>query len=151
MSKNELIGIIGACIIVVIVVIVIVGHPPTSTLPAPELETISISAGDLFDEYMANEVAADQKYKGRPLQVTGKIGEIGRVPVGYGDFSNKAYIRLYKTSSWIGILCFFDSENEAEIARLSEGQDVTVQGRCEGCPKTLVTSDVFLLDCTIVQ
>lgn len=151
MSSKKLIGIAAVCIIVTVIVVVIVTQPPTSMLPAPELETISISAGDLFHEYLANEVAADQKYKGHLLEVTGEIAEIGRVPAGYGNLSNKAYIRLYRTISGIGIVCFFDSKNEAEITRLSKSQHVTVRGRCDGVPKTLVTSDVFLLDCSIVD
>jgi hypothetical protein len=119
---------------------------PSST---PELGVVKITAEVLFKEYLDNEVAADLKYKGRLLQVSGSIADIGRVPAGYGEYSNKAYIRLDKTVSGIGVLCFF--KDESEIAKLNREQEVIVEGNCNGCPKTLMTSDVFLLDCSLVE
>ena len=40
-----------------------------------------VKAGDLMQEYAANAVAADAKYKGKPLRVTGKFGTASKVPL----------------------------------------------------------------------
>lgn len=105
---------------------------------------IETTAEVLFREYIDNEVATDLKYKGCLLQVLGSITDIGRVPAGYGEYSNRAYIVLSE-----GVLCFF--KDESEIAELSRRQEVIVKGKCEGCPKTLKTPHVFLLGCFLVE
>ena len=42
-----------------------------------EAGAIKTSAGDLVADYHPNEVAADRKYKGRYVHVTGTVAEIG--------------------------------------------------------------------------
>ncbi|WP_009904341.1 OB-fold protein [Burkholderia thailandensis] len=50
---------------------------PTTTAAAPQqTPPIQITAQQLYAEYHANEVAADLKYKGRRLAVTGAIADI---------------------------------------------------------------------------
>lgn len=44
----------------------------------PEEKPIVISAVDLWNAYDENEVSADQKYKGKQLEVTGSIDDIGK-------------------------------------------------------------------------
>ena len=49
---------------------------PPPPPPAPVKPDASVKAGDLLQEYAANSVAADAKYKDKNLQVTGKLARL---------------------------------------------------------------------------
>lgn len=91
-------------------------------------EVIEISATDLYSAYEANQVAADQKYKGQLLEVTGVITSIGR------DIFGTPYIVLGSGDEWEvwGVQCTFPSRYESWLAKLEKGQQVTVTGKCTG-------------------
>ena len=99
--------------------------PPTRHT-APQV--IVISATELYSAYEANQVAADQQYKGRLLKVTGVITSIGR------DILGTPYIGLGSGSEWEvwGVQVLFSSRYESRIAKLEKGQQVTVTGKCTG-------------------
>ena len=87
---------------------------------------ITISAIRLYEDYKANEVAADEKYKGKILQVTGVVGNIGKDIVGI------MYISL-KTNDLIGsVQCMFAGEHKERISQISKGTKVTIKGKCSG-------------------
>lgn len=83
--------------------------PGTTPIPTEELEGIKITTSDLSNEYAANEIAADQKYKNRVLIIVGLITDISRDPQ-----TNKPYVSVgggeYSLREWVR--CFFDNENE---------------------------------------
>lgn len=99
--------------------------PPTRHT---EPEVIEISAADLYSAYEANQVAADQQYKGRLLKVTGVVSSIGK------DILGSPYIVLGSGDEWEvwGVQCTFPSRYESRIAKLEKGQQVTVTGKCTG-------------------
>jgi hypothetical protein len=87
---------------------------------------ISISAQQLYQEYAANEVAADQKYKGQILSVTGTVDAIAK------DITDNIYVTL-KGDEFLGdVQCFFADEHTNETAQLSKGMRITVKGQCDG-------------------
>ena len=90
--------------------------------------SIHVSASVLISEYEANEVAADQTYKGRTLSVTGKVDHIGK------DILDTMYVTLESGQEFgiSSVQCMFDDQHEGQLARLSKGQTVTVTGRCDG-------------------
>ena len=49
---------------------------------AKEKETVAVSSSQLFNDYQSNEVAADNKYKGKQLLVTGTVASIDKGPFG---------------------------------------------------------------------
>jgi aspartyl/asparaginyl-tRNA synthetase len=87
-----------------------------------------VSAGDLYSEYKANEVAADAQYKGKTVQVTGIVDSIGK------DILDTAYVTLTEGGEYEmwGVQCMFAEKYESELAQLSKGQTVTIQGKVEG-------------------
>jgi hypothetical protein len=113
--------------------------------PAPTGPAISVKAGDLLKEYSTNAVAADAKYKGKVVQVTGKFGSAQKVPVmGYevqvlgedtGDLGLSA------------VHAFIVESAEADVAKLQQGQNVTIQGTCDG----VVLAQVKLSKATVVN
>lgn len=99
-------------------------------------EGIQIDASSLYDEYKDNEVAADAKYKGKIIEVT---GEIDHVSSSYGESS----ITL---GGVIGVTCYFSKSEEGVLANLSKGQNVTVRGMVKG-----KMMGVNLKDCKVIS
>jgi len=87
---------------------------------------IQVSATQLYADYEANEIAADQKYKGKVLVVSGTIGDIAK------DIADDIYVTL-KGDDVIGdVQCFFSEAHTSTAAQLQKGQKITVKGKCDG-------------------
>ena len=99
-----------------------------------------ISAEKLYTAYEANEISADQNFKGKPIYVTGIVGNIKE------DFRNNIlYISLKTGQEFTSVNCYFDDEKTA--AKLREEQKVTFRGTCEG----LQFNTVIIRNCEIVK
>lgn len=106
----------------------------------PEIpEDDAILAVDLFGEYEANEIAADNKYNGERIKIKGTIKDIGR------DIWGDAYITLKAKESeysLAAVQCYFKNENE--IVGLVKGQDITLIGNIDGLIMNLIVKDCAL-------
>jgi hypothetical protein len=80
-----------------------------------------LSAEDLFAEYEANRDAANNKYKGKTLRVSGRIDTISSGP------SGNSYVILKSNSSMFGIQCIFDGKSQA-LSDLRQGERATFRG-----------------------
>ncbi|GEM_PF-2148178 len=93
------------------------------------LETFSIKvdAPALFSEYEANEVAGDQKYKGKQLEVSGIV-------TGFGTdlFGNPTVLFGISAGGYSGVEAVFEKDKASDIAALSKGQKITILGICVG-------------------
>jgi hypothetical protein len=106
----------------------------------PEREIIAVSSMDLYRDYHNNEVAADQKYKGKVIRVTGMVMEIGK------DALGSPYVMLgIGTGEADKVQCDITSPQESRAAALVKGQNAILKGSCFG--KILGT--VQVLDCVI--
>jgi len=96
--------------------------------PAPQ-QPLEVTAGDLRAAWEANKLAAESRYGGRLLDVTGVVGGIGR------DNLGKAYMIITDGGPYAvwGVQCMFDPRNEAPLTSLHKGQVVKVRGVCDGC------------------
>ena len=112
---------------------------------APVAPAATVKAGDLLKEYGSNAVAADAKYKGKVLQVSGKFGSAQKAPLlGY------AVQLLPEDAGDVNlsdVQCFIVESAEPEVAKLQPGQMITLQGTCDG----QVVGQVKLSKCTIVK
>lgn len=126
-------------------------EPPKSTPTTPEVSTpksatdqpIQITAKQLEQEYDDNQFAADEKYKGRLVEVVGVIITIDK------DFSNNPYINLAAQASGhsvTGVWCRFAKEDASSLAKVTKRHEVTVQGICEG-----MGSNVNLKNCKVIS
>jgi hypothetical protein len=86
----------------------------------------TLTANQLYGEYDSNEVAADAKYKGKIVIVSGTIQNIGK------DIADNAYIVIGGKGFLDGVQCTFTKGEESSVARLSKGQNVTVKGEVSG-------------------
>ena len=98
--------------------------------------SVTISASKLYKEYNENEIAADEKYKGKIIEVTGVIRDIGN------DIMDNAYITLVGNEYFGDIQCYFNEKSV--LASLSKGKRITVMGSCSG-----LMMNVHLNDCII--
>jgi len=100
------------------------------TLEAQKAEIITITAEQLYKEYEANEIAADQKYKNKTLNVASTISVIGKT---IGD---TPYINLATGTYSHQVMVTFPAEGyNDKLATYSTGTQIEVTGRCLG--KTL--------------
>ena len=83
-----------------------------------------VSARKLYKEYNANEIAADEKYKGKIIKETGIIRDIGN------DIMDNAYITLIGDQYFGDIQCYF--REKSIVAGLSKGKRISVMGSCSG-------------------
>lgn len=102
----------------------------------------TLSAADLLREYEANTLAADAKYKGKALRVSGAVDAVGT------DFSGHAYVTLESDSLIFHIQCYFADSHKSEASRFSKGQYVTVRGICIGKPVANVCLEGSTFDST---
>ncbi len=95
-------------------------------------------AEDLFREYEANKVAADERYKGKILIVQGVVKDIDK------DLSDEIYVELIGAEySPDNVRCCFFNTHKYEVGQLIKGQKVMIKGKCYGSP----VGDVVLKGC----
>lgn len=107
-----------------------------SVTPPP---TIKISAADLIKAYDNNEVKADADYKGKLLEVKGKVAN---VRTSWG--STIVEIGTGSAFEW-GIYCYLAKDQNDKAAQLDKDDSITVVGKCDG----LSFLSVSMIDCEI--
>ncbi|MFA5945362.1 MAG: hypothetical protein WC802_00425 [Patescibacteria group bacterium] len=111
--------------------------------PAPEPEKVvaTTSAVKFYQDYTTNNIAAEQKYNGHLVKLTGVISSIGR------DILGKAYIVLKGDQyGFKGIQCMLDDSSMAKVAEVSIGDSVTLTGRVKDNVLTNILIDGCLID-----
>jgi len=105
---------------------------------AQALQASRISARDLWAAYDANEVAADNKYKGKRILVVGTATDIKK------DITGSPYVAMAVDQFGLtGVNCIM--EDEASAAKISRGAKIQVVGTVNG----MSIGNVFLRDCQI--
>jgi TonB family protein len=112
-----------------------------STAPAAveASQAIPVTAPKLWADYHANEVAADNIYKGKQLLVKGVVTSINK------DFTDSVYLSLSTLNEFESVHADIKSDYVAEAANLSIGQVVTVN--CAG--GGMIMASPILRDCSI--
>jgi uncharacterized protein len=90
-----------------------------------------ISADDLYEDYRRNEVAADEKYKGKMLSVSGYIERIRK------DLTGDMVVSLRTTSKVNRVSANMRESEKSNVASLAPGQVVVL--RCQGAGMTIST------------
>lgn len=88
------------------------------------IEYTSVSVNDMMDALNNNAMGASDKYKGKYLEITGKLTNI--------DAGGK-YIDLMADGDFeiIGVQCYIKNDDQkAKISALTKGDTVTLKGKC---------------------
>ncbi len=86
----------------------------------------TMSAGSLYYAYKANEVSADNKYKGKIVELSGRIINIGK------DITDSPYITIYTDGFMGNVNCYFTEGEAKTFNNLNKGQSITVKGQVDG-------------------
>ena len=99
-----------------------------------------ITPEKLYSDYEINEVAADEKFKGKTVALTGTIHNIGK------DVLDKPYIS-FETDYLKSVNCYFSDDAVKQIAILKKGETIIITGKCRG----LTLTNVVVVDCKIAE
>lgn len=99
----------------------------------------SMSADALARAYNANEIAADEKYKGKAVIISGKIQNIGK------DILGSPFVVVGGSGMLDGVQCMFAKSATSSLASLSKGRTVTISGTVSGKMLTWV----MMSDCQL--
>ena len=113
-------------------------------LAAPAVDstgTVHVGSIRLWRDYAANEVAADNLYKGKSLRVTGRVLSIGK------DAREAAVLNLISGNPIFQTMATLDTAHTQRAARLAKGMQVTVQ--CVG--KGTMMNMPQLEDCLLLE
>ncbi|WP_369411580.1 OB-fold protein [Longitalea luteola] len=102
-----------------------------------EIKKNTITANQLIAQYKANEVSADNTFKGKTFNVSGKVADIKK------DVLNHIYVTLHSDNIIRKVQCYFEDAETA--AKLSKDMQVTFMGRCDG-----LMMNVLMKDCKLV-
>lgn len=109
-----------------------------TTEAKPTEPALAVSAGELFKAYNANEVAADQKYKGKTLLISGSVQSIDK------DFMDKIVVKLSTSNEFMPVHAQLGKEHEQLAAQLAKG--AKVKWSCTG--GGLIVGSPILRDCS---
>jgi hypothetical protein len=106
--------------------------------------TVVVAAADLLKDFQADPAAADDKYMGKYLEVTGVVERRG------GGRNDTPFVVLHggDENAKVKVECFFDlvyGPEEGRVRRLAKGQTVTIRGEYSG-----QVSNVQLRQCVLV-
>jgi len=102
-----------------------------------EMISLKVDAVNLAASYSKNKTEADNKFLDKELEVTGTVKAF------YTLLEIRNVLELNTGESEVSVFCFFMNEiDENKAARFSEGDTVTVIGKCAGLDKYNFVSGV---------
>lgn len=96
---------------------------------AADEKAVETTATQLSQSFKENEVAAEDKYKGKTLEVTGKVQRVYETTK-----PNSACIELEdetRFSTW-RVKCQFDPKSADHLTSVQKGQTIKLSGTCDG-------------------
>jgi len=106
--------------------------------PASRHPVMEVTSSQLFNDYHANEVSADAKYKGKTVAVTGTVTLISK------DFMDNIVVHLSTPNQFMEVMAKVDDSQKTMAANLSKGQSLRLVCDVQG----LVIGSPSLTDCT---
>lgn len=98
----------------------------------------TISASNLVQAYVENEVRADENYKNKSFYVEGNVTDIKK------DILDKIYVTLEGSEMFREVQCYFDNKETA--SKIEKGMRVTFYGKCDG-----LMMNVMMKNCELVS
>ena len=98
----------------------------------------TITAASLTQNYVENEVRADENFKGKEFYVEGTISDIKK------DIADEIYVTLTGSEMFREVQCYFDDKTTA--SQLEKGMRVTFFGKCDGLMMNVLMKDCKLVD-----
>ena len=112
-----------------------------STAPSGSREATIL---DIHTDYQESRQEANDKWRDQVVIVTGTVRRTGEGTVSATETDERPLVAL-QGAEGAGADCYFDPDKKEEVAALSAGQQVTVQGTVYWADRESVVID----DCTI--
>jgi predicted nucleic acid-binding Zn ribbon protein len=96
-----------------------------TTITEREEVAIPITASKLAEEYESNSIAADGKYNGKLLEISGVIDSIGN------DITGTAYFTLETKNGYI-VQCMVSKDTEDDLIKFKKGDSIKAKKYCSG-------------------
>lgn len=116
-------------------------YSSSASTSTPSIPAIHITADKLYADYHANEVSADQKYKGQHLIVSGYVQSIDK------DFLDHIVLRISTANEFESVMAQLGKQDENKAAALAIGTPVLVN--CTG--GAMIVGSPSLEDCVLVE
>ena len=97
----------------------------------------------LLEDYSRNELAAELKYKGKIVRISGPILDIGRLDNG------RPYISLGSEDSSRSVVCSFSNQDTETLSSLSKREMVVVKGRVDTVIRVDTAIGTLLKECKL--
>jgi hypothetical protein len=138
----------AVAILIAIIQVVLIGAFAASrpTTPTPSTDTpadVTVTAEQLDRDYDDNVAAADAKYKGKVIDVTGVVERVA-------DDVKKFRMTVELTGNFSTVDCDFGTSDRSALASLKTGSTVTIRGKCIGRRTIEGEKYVTLENCTVV-
>jgi hypothetical protein len=96
----------------------------------------AITAAQLFAAYEANEIAADKRFKGKRITITGNVRDIGR------DILGRPYLTLMVDEHGLGsVQAMFPRSAATALATIGRKQAVRVECEVDGKLMNVIVRD----------
>jgi len=141
-ARHKVLTVIGVLIVLAIISSGSNGNKTASKnsggTPTPSATPMAVDAKAFADEFNANQVAAEAKYKDKVVQLTATISNITDSGLSFQNVSSKEF-------DLTQISC--NTSNKDELISVKNGQSVTVKGKVSGQTVGVIN----LSDCSIVK
>ena len=125
---------IGVLVCVAVAIGIYLYKKPRTTAASQQTD-FTLSADEFYKQFETNETAANQKYTGKILEVSGTVGEVQQT-------DSTLSVLLTAKDAMGGVNC---SMATTEAASLQQDKTVTIKGKC-----ACFLMDVNVLDAVIV-
>ncbi len=105
---------------------------------AKEQAAYEIGANDLFSSFETDENAANEKYIGKVIEVSGEVLSIEQTANGQLE------VLLMVENPMGGVRCVFETAQQQVISELKTGQTVSIKGKCSGMLMEVVLDNCAL-------
>lgn len=102
---------------------------------------LRVTASQMFEAYEENEIAADENFKGKVIQINGQVREVGKT-------LGTAYIMLQGGGEFdvLGVQCVLDEESLKIAASIKRGQEITLIGKFD-----LKFGNILIKHCKVLK
>lgn len=99
----------------------------SSSVQAKAVEpALTVTASELLAAFEQNELKANQTYKNKYIAVQGAVDNIGE------DIMGSPYVTLKTGNVILSVQCMLNKSEASKAANLNKGQQIVVQGNCDG-------------------
>lgn len=138
-------AVVGALIIIFITVAIFGGSSdnkkPAAQKPA-EQAPISVKADKIMDDYIRDQSTGEKTYKGKKVQVTGKV--ISKNQYNNSQAYNVMIANKYAAGKDYSVSLAVDPKMVSKINQLKVGDFVSAEGTCEGIVQQKDLTDIAI-------